>query len=123
MSWRKLPVILFAGTVLLFAAAASAQITTTGVIQGAVTDQSGAVLPGVTVTLRSVEIGVRFDAVTDDRGAFRFLAVPTRENYELRAELQGFTTGIVSNIRVEAAYVREKLDKVLQDEDLSRYIL
>jgi len=26
-------------------------------------------------------------------------------------------------IRVDAAYVREKLDKVLQDEDLSRYIL
>ena len=27
------------------------------------------------------------------------------------------------SIRVDAAYVREKLDKVLQDEDLSRYIL
>ena len=27
------------------------------------------------------------------------------------------------SIRVDAPYVREKLDKILQDEDLSRYIL
>jgi len=26
-------------------------------------------------------------------------------------------------VRVDAAYVREKLDRVLKDEDLSRYIL
>jgi hypothetical protein len=107
MNWRKLRVAPFAVTVLLVAAAAAAQITTTGVIQGTVADQSGAVLPGATVTLRNVEIGVRFDAVTDERGAFRFLAVPARENYELRTELQGFTTGIVTNIRVEAAHTQE----------------
>lgn len=109
MNWRTLGVISFAATVLvlLVAAAAGAQITTTGVIQGVVADESGAVLPGVTVTLRNADTGVRFDAVTDARGAFRFLAVPTRENYELRTELQGFTTGIVKNIRVEAAHTQE----------------
>jgi ATP-dependent HslUV protease ATP-binding subunit HslU len=32
-------------------------------------------------------------------------------------ELQG------KSIRVDAGYVREKLDRVLKDEDLSRYIL
>src|SRR5437870_3666714 len=37
---------------------------------------------------------------------------------DLLPELQGRFA-----IRVDAAYVREKLDKVLQDEDLSRYIL
>ena len=26
-------------------------------------------------------------------------------------------------VRIDAAYVREKLDRVLKDEDLSRYIL
>ncbi len=89
---------------LLAAAAANAQITTTGVIEGTVSDESGGILPGVSITLRNGDTGLRFDAVTDPRGTFRFLAVPARENYELRAELQGFAVAIIANIRVEAAH-------------------
>ena len=60
----------------------------TSEIGGRVTDTSGAVLPGVTVTAVHVATGNRFLAVTDERGIFR---VPVRVGaFQLVAELQGF---------------------------------
>jgi hypothetical protein len=103
MNWRRWSLGLLTGIAVLVATAAAAQITTTGVIQGTVTDDSGGVLPGANVTLRNADTGVRFEAVTDARGLFRFLAVPVGESYELRVELAGFTTGIVTRIQVGAA--------------------
>src|SRR6266545_5508313 len=60
------------------------------VMTGAVTDSTGAVLPGVTVTATNVDSGNTFVAVTDERGNFR---LPVRiGNYRIAAELTGFTT-------------------------------
>ena len=73
--------------ILTFPAAGSAQ---EAVISGAVTDTSGAVMPGVTITARHVASGNVFETVSDERGAFR-LGVRTGA-YELTAELQGFAT-------------------------------
>ena len=48
----------------------------TGTISGIVSDESGAILPGVTVTATSpVLMGVQ-SAVTDASGGYRFVAVP-----------------------------------------------
>jgi hypothetical protein len=41
------------------------------VVSGTVTDSTGAVLPGVTVTAVHEASGNTFEAVTDERGAFR----------------------------------------------------
>jgi len=60
------------------------------VVSGTVTDTTGGVLPGVTVTARHVATGNTFVAVTDERGVFR-LDVRIG-GYELTAELQGFAT-------------------------------
>src|SRR5215813_9295743 len=60
------------------------------VMTGTVTDSTGAVLPGVTVTATNVDSGNTFVAVTDERGNFR---LPVRiGNYRITAELAGFTT-------------------------------
>ena len=60
------------------------------VLIGTVTDSTGAVLPGVTVTAVHEATGNRFVAVTDERGAYR---IPARVGaYQVMAELQGFTT-------------------------------
>ena len=60
------------------------------VVSGTVTDSTGGVLPGVTVTARHVATGNTFVAVTDERGAFR---IGVRlGGYEVTAELQGFAT-------------------------------
>jgi len=57
---------------------------------GSVTDSTGGVLPGVTVTAVHEASGNTFTTVTDERGEFR---LPVRVGgYRLTAELSGFTT-------------------------------
>jgi hypothetical protein len=75
----------------LLPAIAVAQRTTTGTVAGKVVDSSGAVLPGVTVTLKSAEALGAFTAVTDGTGTYRVANLPPAL-YEARAELQGFQT-------------------------------
>jgi carboxypeptidase family protein len=60
------------------------------IMTGTVTDSSGSVVPGVTVTATNIESGNTFVAVSDERGNFR-LAVRIG-NYRITAELAGFTT-------------------------------
>jgi hypothetical protein len=57
---------------------------------GAITDTTGGVLPGVTITAIHEASGNTFVAVTDERGEFR---LPVRVGgYRIAAELSGFTT-------------------------------
>ena len=58
------------------------------VLTGTITDSSGAVLPGVTITAVHVASGNNFVAVTDERGGYR-MSVRIGE-YRVTAELQGF---------------------------------
>jgi hypothetical protein len=59
-------------------------------LSGTITDSTGGVLPGVTVTAVHEATGNRFNTVTDDGGAWR---IPARIGaYQIVAELQGFTT-------------------------------
>jgi hypothetical protein len=58
-------------------------------LTGTITDSTGAVLPGVTVTAVNEASGNIFEAVTDERGTYR---MPTRTGtYRLTASLAGFT--------------------------------
>src|SRR6188474_2213611 len=60
------------------------------VLTGTVTDTTGGVLPGVTVTATHEATGNTFVGVTDGNGVFR---VPARiGTYRLTAELPGFST-------------------------------
>jgi hypothetical protein len=81
--------------------ASFAQAVTSGTIEVRVTDSTGAALPGATATLTNAETGFLRTGVSDDRGVFQFLLVPVANNYELRAELSGFGTAVISGIRVD----------------------
>ena len=59
-------------------------------ILGAVTDGTGGVLPGVTITVIHEASGNTFTAVTNDRGEYR-IPVRTGPN-RITAELSGFST-------------------------------
>ncbi|HWP84033.1 MAG TPA: carboxypeptidase-like regulatory domain-containing protein, partial [Terriglobia bacterium] len=78
-------------------AAATAWAQNTGTILGTVKDQSGAVLPGATLTVRNVETGITRTGVSGSRGEYRFpaLAVGT---YEVQAEMTGFQTSVRQGI-------------------------
>ena len=71
---------------------AQSQITT-GVIQGVVQDETGAVMPGATVTVRNLDTNLEQTAETNERGRFVFLQLRSGP-YTLRASKQGFTTVI-----------------------------
>jgi len=64
---------------------------TTGEIVGTVTDESNAVLPGVTVTIRGAGVAGAPSVVTSEGGAYRFPALPPGD-YSLEYVLQGFAT-------------------------------
>ncbi len=74
--------------VLLLAAPLHAQ-SVTGSIQGTVVDQSGAVLPGASVTITNTATGATRDAVTDAEGLFAAELLPVGP-YEINVELSGF---------------------------------
>ncbi|HSC29141.1 MAG TPA: carboxypeptidase regulatory-like domain-containing protein [Vicinamibacterales bacterium] len=76
----------------LFAHAASAQTQiTTGVIQGTVTDSSGASVPGATVEVRNVDTNLVRSLVTEADGRFVFLQLPPG-TYRVTFTLAGFAT-------------------------------
>src|SRR5262245_36175464 len=70
-----------------------------GSISGTVVDNSGGALPGVSVTITSVERKTTDTVTTDEAGRFlRERLVPGQ--YEVKAELTGFKTAHVPNVRV-----------------------
>ena len=75
-------------SLLALAAPASAQIDTASIV-GIVVDQSGAVLPGVTVTATQEATGVAAAAVTNASGQYVFPALKVG-SYTVAAELAGF---------------------------------
>ncbi len=81
---------MLAGLVLGRAAAAGAQAqATNGNIEGTVRDATGAVLPGVTVTVTNLDSGAARVVVTNERGFYRAPLLPLGA-YRVTAELQGF---------------------------------
>jgi Carboxypeptidase regulatory-like domain len=74
------------------AAATSAQIATATVL-GLIRDQTGAALPGATVTVRSLATGATRSATSDGDGRYRIAALDPGE-YELRVELASFKTAV-----------------------------
>jgi carboxypeptidase family protein len=83
-----------AGVLLLFVtllAAPSFAQTTTGDLAGIVKDESGAVLPGVTVTVKGEKIVGSRTAVTNSQGLYRLGALPPG-TYSVSYVLSGFGT-------------------------------
>jgi hypothetical protein len=77
--------------------------SSTGSISGQVIDESGGVLPGVTVTATSpAQMGV-LTAVTNEEGIYRFPSVPPGV-YKLQFELAGFSTLVREDIRVTLGF-------------------
>src|SRR5436190_7399809 len=75
-----------------------------GAIEGTVTDESGAVLPGVVVTVTNVDTGQTRSVVTNDRGVYRAPLLPLGA-YRVSAELQGFKKHEQAGISLSAGQV------------------
>jgi Carboxypeptidase regulatory-like domain/TonB dependent receptor-like, beta-barrel len=92
----------------------------TGSISGIVTDSSGSIIPGATVTATNTQTGIRSVVRTDQKGFYSFpsLAVGT---YDLRVEQKGFkefekqgivievNSAIRADVQLEVGTVAEKV--------------
>lgn len=82
----------FAGT-----HSAHAQFRTS--IQGVVTDPSGAVVPGATLTLKDAANNQTIVHTSDSSGVFNFNALPA-DNFTLTVKHDGFSTRILDNLKL-----------------------
>ncbi|HET7618372.1 MAG TPA: TonB-dependent receptor [Vicinamibacterales bacterium] len=105
----RIPAVLAA--ILLIAPAALAQ-QQTGSISGKVTDNSGAVLPGVTVTVASPVLLQPQVATTSQTGTYNFARLPIG-TYDLTFELAGFRTVVRKGVQIEIGFnaqINQQLD-------------
>ena len=72
---------------------------TTGVIEGRVTDESDAVLPGVTVVLTNMDTNQTRTLATDESGRYRGVLLPLG-NYRVAVSLQGFASHAKEGIKL-----------------------
>jgi hypothetical protein len=82
---------------LIVAPLAWSQSIETGAIVGSVTDEQGAALPGVTVTLTSPDLGTTASSVSDAHGRYRFTSIRPG-TYTVEASLTGFSTARQSDV-------------------------
>src|SRR2546425_12009205 len=75
---------------------------TGGTILGALSDESGARLPGVTVTITHLDTGIVRSVTTDEAGRYRAPSLGLG-NYEVKAELVGFRTAVRTGIQLTVA--------------------
>ena len=71
---------------------------------GLITDQSGAAVPGATVTATNQATNVDYTAVTNEAGNYTITSVPVG-TYIIKAELASFKTATTKPITVEAKQI------------------
>ena len=103
MQRTRLVVAILGFLTLATSALAQSVSATTGSINGKVTDTTGAVLPGVTVTISSPAMQGTRTALSGEDGSYRFPAVPPGD-YTVLYELSGFATIRREGIRVSLGF-------------------
>ena len=102
--------LLVAGILLLSAVSANAQAI--GSIFGKVTDSTGGVMPGVTVTVAGTGLQQPLVAVTGATGTYQFPNVPIG-TYSVSFELEGFKKSVRPNVIISSGFqagVDQKLE-------------
>ena len=90
-SFRFLIVLTFLLPAVVFAQSAT--------LTGKVTDNSGGVMPGVTVTVTEIDTGRSQTSVANENGQYRFPLLPPG-TYTLLAEIAGFAPIVISPLEL-----------------------
>ncbi len=82
------------------------QAQATSTVTGLVSDTTGAIMPGVTVTLSDPATGNSYKAVTNSAGSYRFTDIPPGPGYTLTFSHAGFASYQVKGVYVNVANSR-----------------
>jgi len=91
---------------LTFSSAVFAQGTSSATLWGRVTDETGAALPGVTVTATNNATGLSRNTVTEADGTYRFPSLPAG-TYTVVSDLSGFGTVTTQDVVLNVSRERE----------------
>ena len=111
-----------AGALTLLLTTTMAWAQATAALNGRVTDQSGAVLPGVTVTVTQTETGFTRSVVTDGDGTYVIPNLPLGP-YQLEMTLQGFRTYVQRGIVLQVAAILIQYKSHLGIGRIKRYVM
>src|SRR5215469_16310480 len=106
---------------LVCASSALAQTATTGALTGVVTDTSGAVISGATVTATNVATGQARSVTTDTSGVYRISLLPPG-NYSIKFAATGFKTAEVPSVTInvtETQLVNHSLEVGAQTQQIT----
>ena len=92
----------------------------TGDILGRVIDETGGVLPGVTIVVQNVSTGLERTSLTGDTGGYSLALLPVGE-YSITAELPGFTRERITGIVLQAGQ-RARVDITLNVGDIAEEV-
>lgn len=105
MSWISFCFVALSALILASSPVSFGQEATAG-MTGTVTDQSGAVVPGVTVKLTNTTTNSSFSETTDAGGVYHFVNIPPGQGYEAVFTGQGFAPVDIKDLYLTAATVR-----------------
>ena len=112
-------IVFFCAILLGTAPAAYAQFDTATIL-GTVRDNTGAVVPGATVTLTGIETGIATTKVTDENGTFEFATVRIGR-YRVTAELAGFSIALADNVQATVG-ARQRVELQLTPGNITETI-
>jgi Carboxypeptidase regulatory-like domain len=96
----------FAFVAILLSASTQLKAQEVSAMTGSVVDSSGAVLPGVTVTLINKARGLTYTQTTNAGGSYRFSSIPPGPGYEANFMISGFAPLTVKDISLNVATIR-----------------
>jgi hypothetical protein len=95
--WGDMKRTFLAASLFCFLLAANNAFAQNGSISGSVSDASGALIPGVTVTATNTQTGVATAVLTNESGTYNFASLQPG-TYKLTSELPGFQTANYDNV-------------------------
>src|SRR5919204_5345001 len=99
---------------------ASAQ-TSNATVGGTVSDASGALIPGVSITATNTLTGIATTTLTNEAGAYNFPSLQAPGTYKISAELSGFQTNVYERVTLQLA-AQVRLNFTMQVSSLSQSI-
>ena len=85
----------------LFVPAVHGQVSSTAPITGTVSDSTGAVIPGATISAKNNGTNAQFQTISIENGAFVIPAL-TPGLYTVTVSLPGFKVAVISDVKVDA---------------------
>ncbi len=98
-AWLKVFVV---SALIVMMAGLQAQAQSTGTLEGIVTDNAGAVVPGASVMVRNIATGEQRTTQTDTGGRYRVSALPVGR-YTVQVQAQGMETQRVTDLALEVS--------------------